>query len=86
MAIERASATAPAPEPRGDTYFLPSAAVAGMEVKPGDVVKFRVVGSDEEGNIEVEYAQEGGSEDKGIEEFMREEMAKPSGPMTDEDY
>lgn len=55
-----------------------------MSVKPGDVVKFRVVGSDEEGNIEVEYAHNGGSKEKGLEEFMREEMAKP--PTDEETY
>ncbi len=39
---------------RDDTYFLPKGILEGKDVKPGDIVKFKVLGEDKDGNVEVE--------------------------------
>lgn len=79
MAIEPAESLPPAEESveRDDTYFLPQAAAEGKSVKPGDVIKFRVVGKDSDGNIEVEYYtdEQIGS---GWQDDMRKSFDKPA--------
>ena len=71
---------------REDTYFLPKGALAGQTVKPGDIVRFRVVHEDEEGNIEVEYATEGKSMGSGFQDDLRKTVGSKefSGPETQE--
>lgn len=40
---------------REDTYFLPKGALPeGKEVKSGDILQFKIVGQDKDGNVEVE--------------------------------
>ncbi len=39
---------------RDDTYFLPKDLLEGKDAKPGDILKFRVIGEDKDGNVEVE--------------------------------
>lgn len=38
---------------RDDTYFLPKEALDGEDVKAGDIIKFKVIGEDKDGNVEV---------------------------------
>ncbi len=39
---------------RDDTYFLPKDLLEGKDAKPGDILKFRVIGEDKDVNVEVE--------------------------------
>lgn len=55
---------------REDTYFLPKTAVEGRSVNSGDILKFRVVGKDSDGNIEVEAADDA-DKSKSWQEDMR---------------
>lgn len=65
-----------------DTYFLPSGLLEGKEVKAGDVVKFRVIGKDENGDVEVEYYHDEGSKGSGWQDDMRKSVGSASGPET----
>ena len=50
---EQPSGDAP-PSGRGDTFFLPPDYPDSDKLKPGDEVTLKVVGRDEDGNVEVE--------------------------------
>ncbi len=43
---------------RDDTYFLPKDVLDGKDVKPGDILKFKVLGEDKDGNVEVACIQD----------------------------
>ena len=66
---------------REDTYFLPQGALPeGMKVQSGDVLEFKVVGQDKDGNIEVEYNH--GEENpsvNGDQSTWQDEMRKNVG-------
>lgn len=64
-----------------DTYFLPAGAVEGKDVKPGDIIKFKVVGEDKDGNVEVSCVDDSDKGKGGMS--WQDEMRKtvpPSGP------
>jgi hypothetical protein len=45
-------------EEAGDnTFFIPSDLAGGIEVKPGDILEFRVVGKSADGEVEVEHVK-----------------------------
>ena len=50
-------------------------------LKPGDVVRFKVVGRDADGDIEVEYATEGEKEGEGMDwrDEMRQKVPSEGG-------
>lgn len=59
---------------RDDTYFLPKEALAGKTVKSGDVVKFRVVGADKDGAVEVECIKDEGEGKPSWQDDMRQSV------------
>lgn len=72
MAIEKATEPADSME-TGETTTIPLSIVGGQEVKPGDVVRLRVVSVDGE-NLTVEY-DDGESEKEDESENMDMKMA-----------
>lgn len=62
---------------RDDTFFLPEAMLKGVDVNPGDVLEFKVVGKSPEGEIEVEYNQ-GEAKDASFADDLHKEMASPT--------
>jgi len=74
------------PEEHGEmdnTFFVPADAVSGHDCKPGDILKFKVVGKDADGDIEV--AIEGYDEGSGenSDEADRAELRKVfAGPVS----
>ena len=57
-----ASAESEPAESSDNTFYLPSDLTAGLNCKPGDTLTFRVVGKDEEGNVEVERVGDDGDD------------------------
>lgn len=69
--VEAAPPAAEAPEAENDTFFVSVADLGGIAetVKPGDLLHFRVVGRDANGDIELSMAPEG-----------KMETEEPEGP------
>lgn len=63
---------------RDDTYFLPKKALDGKEVKAGDVLKFKVIGEDKDGNVEVRCMDKGDSK-MSWQDDMRASVTPESG-------
>lgn len=83
MAIEKATEPADSME-TGETTTIPLSIVGGQEVKPGDVVRLKVVSVDGE-NLTVEY-DDGESEKEDESEDMDMKMAADKfNNMKDED-
>ncbi len=73
---------------RDDTFFLPKEALDGQPVQSGDILKFKVVGTDSEGGVEVECvhddAKGGKSSGKSWQDDLRASV--PEGGSTPESY
>ena len=81
MAVEYAESPEPVrDEPSSGNLFLGAGDLPeGLAdtLKPGDVLRFKVVGRDSDGDLEVEYATEG--EKEGEEMPWRDEMRQKVG-------
>ena len=68
---------------RDDTYFLPKDALDGQEVKAGDIIKFKVIGEDKDGNVEVEclHGKDGKGDSKmSWQDDLRANVPNEGGP------
>jgi hypothetical protein len=74
----------------GPTFFLPPDVPNTKDAKPGDELVFRVVGRDEDGNIEVQYAPEkgqgDGDGDRMMDHFDSEVASEPVAPANPGNY
>lgn len=65
-------------EGRDDTYFLPKAVLKGQPFKSGDILKFKVVGEDQDGQVEVECLD--GNDAKGEPKMSWQDDMRASVP------
>lgn len=74
-----------APE-RDDTFFIPSDMIPGADsLKPGTELKFKLVGRDKDGHLEVEYAS-APKADESMEDEMRRTVDEPAPDMATKGY
>lgn len=61
---------------REDTYFLPKGVLEGKNVSSGDVLRFKVLGKDKDGNVEV-VCMDGNKkeESQSWQDGLREDVA-----------
>lgn len=76
-------------EGRDDTYFLPKDALDGESVKAGDILKFKVIGEDKDGNVEVEclHGKDGKGDSKmSWQDEMRASVTPEGGGPPPQSY
>lgn len=72
------------PPEKGNLFLTPDMLPAGMKPNPGDILEFKVIGQDSDGDWEVSYrAPEGkGKEDTSWEDELTEKVKAAASPRS----